>query len=132
MFQFLIRLLGNAVALWAAIQIVPGIGYDGTNTSLVIIALIFGMVNALVRPLIVLLTCPLIILTLGLFLLVVNALMLWLTAAISNAFSLGLYVDGFWATMLGAIVISIVSGLFTMFVRDTRSEDDYKARYGRG
>ena len=132
MSQFLLRLIGNALALWAAIQLVPGIVYDGTNTSLVLIALIFGLVNALVRPLVVLLTCPLIILTLGLFLLVVNALMLSLTAWISGVFGLGLYVDGFWATLFGAIIVSVVSGLFTMLVRDKGAEDDYKARYGRG
>ncbi|MBK8430477.1 MAG: phage holin family protein [Chloroflexi bacterium] len=129
MSQFLLRLFGNALALWAAIQIVPGITYDGTNFSLVIIALIFGVVNALVRPLIVLLTCPLIVLTLGLFLFVVNAIMLSITEAISDWFDLGLYIDGFWATLFGAIIISIVSGLFTMLVRDKREDSDYKARY---
>ena len=129
MSQFLLRLVGNALALWAAIQIVPGITYDGTNFSLVIIALIFGVVNALVRPLIVLLTCPLIVLTLGLFLFVVNAIMLSITEAISDWFDLGLYIDGFWATLFGAIIISIVSGLFTMLVRDKREDSDYKARY---
>lgn len=131
MSQFLLRLFGNALALWAAIQIVPGITYDGTNVSLVIIALIFGVVNALVRPFIVLLTCPLIVLTLGLFLFVVNGIMLSITAWISDLFGLGLFIDGFWATILGAIIISIVSGLFTMLVRDKREDSDYKARYGR-
>ncbi|MCB0037593.1 MAG: phage holin family protein, partial [Anaerolineales bacterium] len=108
--RFLIRLIVNAIALWVAIKIVPGIVYDGTNLSLLIIALIFGVVNALVRPLLVILTCPLIVLTLGLFLLVVNGLMLSLTAWISGIFNLGLYIDGFWATLLGAVVVSIVSG----------------------
>ena len=130
MSRFLIRLIVNAFALWVAIQIVPGIVYDGTNTSLLMIALIFGVVNALVRPLIVLLTCPLVILTLGLFLLIINALMLALTEAISNSFNLGLYIEGFLPTFLGAIVISIVSGIINVVLKDNREEDDdYKARY---
>ncbi len=128
--RFLIRLIVNAIALWVAIKIVPGIVYDGTNLSLLIIALIFGVVNALVRPLLVILTCPLIVLTLGLFLLVVNGLMLSLTAWISGIFNLGLYIDGFWATLLGAVVVSIVSGIINTILKDTREDDkDYKARY---
>ncbi len=130
MFRFLIRLIVNAFALWVAIQIVPGIIYDGTNVSLLIIALIFGVVNALVRPLLVILTCPLIVLTLGVFLLIINALMLALTEWISDLFSLGLYIDNFWATFLGALVVSVVSGIINTVLKDTRAEDnDYKARY---
>lgn len=128
--RFLIRLLVNAIALWVAIEIVPGIAYDGTNLSLLIIALIFGVVNALVRPLLVILTCPLIVLTLGFFLLIVNGLMLSLTAWISSIFNLGLYIDSFWATLLGAVVVSIVSGIINTLLKDTREEDnDYKTRY---
>lgn len=131
MFRFLIRLIVNAFALWVAIQIVPGITYDGTNVSLLIIALIFGVVNALVRPLLVILTCPLIILTLGVFLLIINALMLALTEWISDLFTLGLYIDNFWATFLGALVVSVVSGIINTLLKDNRAEDsDYKARYG--
>lgn len=130
MSRFIIRLLVNAFALWVAIQVVPGIVYDGTTTSLVMIALIFGVINAFVRPLIVLLTCPLVFLTLGLFLLVINTLMLALTEWVSDAFSLGLYIEGFWATFFGAIIISIVSGIINVVLKDTREEDnDYKARY---
>jgi putative membrane protein len=128
--RFFIRLLVNAFALWVTIQIVPGIVYDGTNLSLLVIALIFGVVNALVRPLLVILTCPLIILTLGLFLFVVNGIMLSLTAWISGIFNLGLYIDGFWATVFGAVVVSVVSGIINTVLKDTREEDnDYKARY---
>lgn len=131
MSRFFLRLIGNAIALWVAIQVVPGIVYDGTTFSLLLIALIFGVVNALVRPLIVVLTCPLIVLTLGLFLVIVNGMMLSLTAWISDLFDLGLYVDGFWATLFGAIIISIVSGLITMLVRDSGEDERYRARYGR-
>lgn len=74
--KFLLRLLATAAALWIATQIVPGVEHTGPWASLLLVALVFGLLNAVVRPLLKLLTCPLILLTLGLFTFVINALML--------------------------------------------------------
>ena len=121
--RILVRWLVNAIALWVAIQIVPGLEHTGeTGTSLLIIALIFGLVNALVRPLIVLLTCPLIVLTMGLFILIINSIMLALTGWLSNQFGLGLQIDGFWPTFFGALVISIVSAIINLLIKDEGEE----------
>jgi putative membrane protein len=114
--RIIIRWAVNAVALWAAIQIVPGIGHNGDGWSLVLIALIFGLVNALVRPFLVLLTCPFIVLTLGLFVLILNAIMLSMTAWISGLFSLGFTVEGFWPAFWGGLVIAIVSGVMSVIL----------------
>lgn len=121
MTRILIRWVVNAIALWVAVQIVPGLEHVGeTGLSLLLIALIFGLVNALVRPIIVLLTCPLIVLTMGLFILIINAVMLLITAWLSGVFGLGLVVEGFWPTFWGALVISIVSGVINLLVKDER------------
>lgn len=114
---FLIRLLVNAAALWVATQIVPGVSYEGGVLPFVVVALIFGVINATLRPLTKLLTCPLILLTLGLFALVVNGLMLWLTSSLAGALGLGFHVSGFWAAFFGALVVSIISTLLSMSVR---------------
>ena len=116
--RFLLRFLINAAALWVATQIVPGVQHTGPRTSLLLVALVFGVLNAIVRPILKLLTCPLIILTLGLFTFVINALMLWLTSAVSESFGLGFHVTGFGPAFLGALVVTIVSVLLSVFVRD--------------
>ena len=124
MSRLVLRLVVNAIALWAAIQIVPGLNYVSESyLSLLIIALIFGLVNALVRPLLLLLTCPLIVLTLGLFILVVNAIMLSITVWLSDLFNLGLTSDSFVSTLLGALVISVVSGIISMLVKGDRESE---------
>jgi len=127
MIRFIIRLVVNAVAIWAAVQLVPGLNYVGSTTSLLIVALVFGVVNALVRPLLLLLTCPFIILTLGLFVLVVNTVMLSLTVWLSGIWDLGLTSTGFWATFLGALVISIVSSVINLLIKDD-NEDSKSGR----
>ncbi|HLN81086.1 MAG TPA: phage holin family protein, partial [Thermoanaerobaculia bacterium] len=99
-------------------QIVPGVRHDGPWTSLLLVALVFGVLNAIVRPLLKLLTCPLILLTLGLFTFVINALMLWLTSAVSESFGLGFHVDGFVPAFLGALVVTIVSVLLSVIIRE--------------
>ena len=116
--RFLIRLLISAAALWVATQIVPGVTYQGDLVYLLVVALLFGLLNALARPLLIMLSCPMLILTLGLFLLVVNALVLWLTSALAGSFHLGFHVDGFWAAFLGALVVSIVSMLLSVLLPD--------------
>ncbi|MEW5717541.1 MAG: phage holin family protein [Chloroflexota bacterium] len=115
--HLLLRLIINAIALFVATQVgIPGLRFDGDWKTIAIVALIFGLVNALIRPLLALLTCPLILLTLGLFTLVINALMLALTGWLAQQFNLGFVVDGFWAAFVGALVVSIVSWALTLVV----------------
>src|SRR6188472_4256322 len=112
--RFISWLVVNALALGAAVWLFEGItlsGDTGTDTvvQLVVVGAIFGLITAFVRPIVNLISLPLIVLTLGLMLLVVNALMLLLTSAISGGLDLGFHVDGFWTALWGSIVISIAS-----------------------
>jgi putative membrane protein len=116
--KFLLRLLINGAALWVATLIVPGVTYAGSLLTFLAVALVFGLLNALVRPVLRLLTCPLMILTLGLFTFVINAIILWMTSALSTKLGLGFHVSGFGAAFIGALVISVVSVLLSVFVRD--------------
>lgn len=118
MTKFIIRWAINAVALYVAIWIVPGIVLSGAWTDILWLALIFGLLNALVRPVLKFLTCPLIILTLGLFTIVINTGMLLLTSRIGQTFGFGLTVDGFWQALLGSLVISLVSVVMSLIFRD--------------
>jgi putative membrane protein len=106
--KLILRILINAAALWLAATIVPGIHAGGPG-SILAIALVFGVVNVLIRPVMKLLTCPVILLTLGLFTLVVNALMLWLAAWIGGMFGIEFTVDGFVAAFLGALLVAVVA-----------------------
>src|SRR5512135_2632191 len=115
---FLIRLLVNAAALWVATRVVPGVSYSGELLPFLGVALVFGIVNAYIRPVAKLLALPLIILTLGIFALIVNGLMLWLTSSLSTTLGLGFHVSGFWAAVFGSLVVSIVSTVLWMFVQD--------------
>jgi len=110
--HLIVRLLVNAVALWIVTLIVPGISVSGIG-GLILAALILGIVNAILRPILVLISLPLEILTLGLFTLVINALLFWLVGALH----VGLTVQGFWPGFWGALVMSIVSWLLSAFVR---------------
>ena len=112
---FLLRLLINAAALWVAIQLVDGIDHRGSMWSLLFVALVFGVLNASIRPVLQLLSLPLLILTLGLFMFVINALMLMMTGWVSGFFNLGFYVGGFWDAFLGGLIISVVSLLLSIF-----------------
>jgi len=114
MLRILVRWGINAIAIWVAIELVPGIEHTGSPASLILIALVFGLVNALVRPVLTLLTCPLILLTLGLFILVINALMLALTAWLVPSLSIA----GFWPALLGALIISVVSSVISMLIKE--------------
>lgn len=118
MIKFFIRWLINAVGLYAAVWIVPGIDYLGDWTGILWLALIIGLLNALVRPLLKFLTCPLIILTLGLFTIVINTVMLLLTRSIGQSLGIGLSVDGFWSALLGSLVMSVVSIVMSLIFRD--------------
>jgi putative membrane protein len=118
MTKFLIRWGINAAALYAAVWLVPGIELRGNWMGVIWLALIIGLLNAFVRPLLKFLTCPLIILTLGLFTIVINTVMLLLTSRIGQAFGIGLTVDGFWTAVLGSLVISVVSIIMSVIFRD--------------
>ena len=123
MVKFFIRLLINAFVLWLTFQIVPGLSAEtATIWTWLIVAIIFGVVNALIRPIVLFLSCPLVILTLGLFVLVVNTIMLSLTIWLSSLLNLGLSSDGFWSTFIGAIVISVVSWLVSLILPDDRDQ----------
>lgn len=115
---FLLRLFVNAAALWVATRLVPGVTYSGELLPFLGVALVFGVVNAFIRPVAKLLALPLIILTLGVFALIVNGLMLWLTSSMSTSLGLGFHVSGFWAAFFGSLVVSIVSTVLWMFVAD--------------
>ncbi len=114
--HLLVRLIINAAALFVAVQLIPGMHFVGGPGKLLLVALVFGLVNAIVRPVLTLLSCPLIVVTLGLFLLVINALMLGLTSWLSSRLDLGFHVDGFWPALLGGLVIGLVSTALTLFV----------------
>ena len=115
-----IQILINAAALYVAVLIVPNLDFTGEWWKLLLVAAIFGLVNTFVRPILRIFTLPITILTLGLFLLVINALMLLLTGAISNELGLGLTVGDFLAALLGSIVISIVGMLLSAVIGGSR------------
>jgi len=118
---FLVRLLVNAAALWVATHLVPGVSYAGGWLSFLGVALVFGFVNAFIRPVAKILTFPLIIVTFGIFSLVVNGLMLWLTSSLSAALDLGFHVSGFWSAFFGALIVSVVSTLLSMMVTESET-----------
>jgi putative membrane protein len=107
--RLLLRWLVNAVGVYAAVSVVPGITAQGGWSVFAWVALILGLVNALVAPLLRLLTCPLILLTLGLFSLVINALMLRLAAYIASQMGVAFAVEGWLAAFFGSLIISVVS-----------------------
>ena len=120
MMKFIIRWGINAVALWAAIAILPDIDFRGDWLGIVFLALIFGFVNALLRPLLKFLTCPLIVLTLGLFTLVINTFLFWLTGEIGQGVGLNLVISDpiFWNAFLGALIVSVVSIILSLILKD--------------
>src|SRR4030095_4201615 len=114
--KLLLRLLINAAALWVAVRFVPGISFEGNPVLLLVVALVFGVVNTIVKPIVTLLSLPAVLLTLGIFLLVINALMLWFTGWLSTNLGLGFHVDGFGAAFLGGIVVSLVAWWLSAFL----------------
>jgi putative membrane protein len=107
--RLIVKVLVTAAAVWVAVRLVDGLDYSGDWLGLLLIAVILAVVNALARPIVTLLSLPIVLLTLGLFLLVINALMLALTIWISDEFGLGLTSTGFGATFLGALIVTVVS-----------------------
>jgi putative membrane protein len=124
--SILLRLLINAAALWVATRVVDGISFTGTVPTLLGVALVFGVLNVVVRPILMVLTFPFFIVTLGLFTFVLNAVMLLITSAASEALGLGFHVDGFVPAFIGALVVSIVSFALSLFVgpSDTKKKEE--------
>ncbi|MFD8978330.1 phage holin family protein [Streptomyces sp. NPDC059564] len=124
MTNFVVKTLANAAALAVAVWLLSGITLDdgsslGRRTlTLILVALVFGLVNLIVKPVVKLLSFPLFVLTLGLFTLVVNALMLMLTSWLAKQFDLSFHVDGFWTAVLGGLIISIVSWALNLALPD--------------
>ena len=118
MVGFLLRLLITAVALWVATQVVHGIHDDGRPLTLLGVALLFGVVNAFIGTLLKLFTLPITILTL-----VINGLLLWLTAALSQSLGLGFHVDGFGPAFWGALVIGITRAVLNLFLSESKTRD---------
>lgn len=116
--RLILRWLISSLAIFAATWLVPGIEFSGPGWQIGVVALVFGLLNALLRPLIYMLTCPLVILTLGLFGLVINAAMLGLTSALADQLSIQFHVYGFWPAFFGGLVISIVTTLLSVLAGD--------------
>lgn len=118
--KLLLRWIVTSFALFVAAWIVPGIRVTGNAWGVfAVMAIILGLVNAIVRPILKLLSCPLVILTLGLFLLVINGVTLWLASEIARTvFDVGFHVEGFVPAFLGALIVSIVSVILNAILRD--------------
>jgi putative membrane protein len=118
MTKFILRWVINIVAIYVAILVVPGIELQSGWVSVLWLALILGLINAFVRPLLKFLTCPLILLTLGLFTLLINTFLFWLTSQVGLAFGIDMTITGFWPAFLGGLVVSVVSVVMSLILRD--------------
>lgn len=126
--ELLIRLVATAAALFAAVVLVDGIDLVGTQNrtitdprailNLLVVAAIFGLINAILKPILKLSTCLINMATLGLFTFVINAFLLWLTSYIAGELNLGFTVSGAIPALLGSIIVSIVSMVLSVFIRD--------------
>jgi len=121
--RFLIRVLASAAALAVATAVVPGIELTTASVTskvltLLAVALIFGVINAVLKPIVKIVVCAFYILTLGLIALVVNALLLWLTSWLADKLNLPWHITGFWPAFWGAIIVSVVGWLLSILIRD--------------
>lgn len=117
--KLILRILINAVAIWLTSLLLPGFNFSGNVLNLIVVAIIFGLVNAFIRPIVKLLTLPITLITLGLFTLVINALMLILTAWISSSLSLGGGIfQNLWIAFVAAIIISVISTILSWILAD--------------
>ncbi len=122
--KLIIRWAVITLALFAAVYFVPGISVEDPNawTVFAVMALLLGLVNAFIRPILKLLSCPLILLTLGLFTIVINGLSFFIAARIAASLGVNFYVQDFWSALLGGLVVSIISVLFNVFLKDDRED----------
>ncbi len=118
--RLILRWLISTLAIFGAVWLIPGIQFAGPGWQLGIVALVFGLLNALLRPLLVLLTCPLVLLTLGLFGLVINAMLLGLTSELAGSLGIDFRVDGFWSAFWGGLVISFVTTVLSWLAGERR------------
>ena len=117
--KLILRIIINAVAIWLTAMIVSGLNFNGDILGLLVVAVIFGLVNAFIRPIVKLFSLPLTVVTLGLFTLVINALMLWLTVGLASALSLsGNIFQNFITVFISALIISIISTVLNWFLPD--------------
>ncbi len=124
--KFILRLVVNAVALYAAVYLLNGRGIEPQSEnwlSFVWLALIFGVVNALVRPLLVVVGCPFILLTLGLGMVLINTALFVLSGIVGRSFGVGFTVEGFWPAVLGALIVSVVSFFLNAIFKEERHRD---------
>jgi putative membrane protein len=112
--SLLLHWLLNALALWVAAAVIPGLDFTGGPGRLLLVAAVFGIINSTLRPLLTILTCPLIVVTLGLFTLVINGFMLMATGWLSESLNLGFTVSGFWAAFFGGLVVGLVSMILSL------------------
>jgi putative membrane protein len=132
--RLILRLLANAAALAVATWLLAGITLNAPSTqgkllALLVVALIFGVLNAVVKPVFKLVTAPIVLLSLGLFLIVINACIMLLTSWVAAKVDLGWQVDGFWTAVFGAVIVSVVSFFLNAFVPD-RDEGRRRGRRG--
>lgn len=123
--SILTRILINAIALGVAAWIVDGVDFTGDSTAnkfwtLLAVAAIFALINTFIKPIVQLISLPFIVLTLGLLIFVINALLLWLTGAISSWIGLSFSVEGFWPALLASLIISLVSWAMNMVIPDKK------------
>ena len=123
--RLILRIIINAAALWVAAWVVPGFDVQGQLLAWIFVAVIFGLVNAFIRPIVSFFSLPITCLTLGLFTLVINALMLLLTAWVSSLFGINMtvgdsFLNSLWTALLASIVISIVSAVLSWFLPDEK------------
>ncbi len=120
--KIIIRWAITAVAIFLTAMFVPGFNIEGTNgfIAVIVAAFILGLVNAIIRPILVFLSCGCVVATLGLFMLVINAVTLYLTSLICRSLGVGFYIDGFWPALWGSIIISVISFVLSMVLLDKR------------
>lgn len=119
--KLILRWAINALALYLAVGTgwLPGVHAEDTTLPAILgLALVFGLVNALIRPVLQFLTCPLIVVTLGLFTIVINAFLLWLTGEIGTFFGIGLSFESVWWVLIASVLVSVVSAVLTLALRD--------------
>ncbi len=113
MSYLILRVMINALSIVIAVRLVDGLSFTGEWWKMIIVGAVFGLVNSVIKPVVKLFSIPFIILTLGLFTLIINTLMLALTASLSDTFHLGFHIRGFWPAFWGAIIVSVVSMLLS-------------------
>ena len=125
--RFLLRCGINTIALFVAVKLLPGLEHTGTGMALIGVALIFGLVNAALKPALIVLSCPLVVLTFGFFVLIINGMLLLFTAWVSDWFDLGFSVDGLPWGVMGSLVISLVSLFFNSLLVEEEEEEPERA-----